>query len=95
MRHGSIDVTSTYRRKSNLRPLIRNGLWMYLLMMQFSSIGTSEISFICHAGLKKLVTYDVDSFALARVLGLDDPIIGLVSALEPVKVTVKVGKLIR
>ena len=67
---------------------------MYLLTMQASSIGTSEMSSICKWSYIIDCTYYVDSLALRTVLRLDDPQIALLFALEFVIMTVEISELI-
>ena len=45
--------------------------------------------------VKKIYTYDVDTFALGRVLRLYDPHVALFLRLETVEVRVEVGEFVR
>jgi len=59
-----MEVIRTYIRTSNLRPFINNGLATYLLTIQGSSIGTSEISSIINIPLPwlELVGFIIHAF---------------------------------
>ena len=68
---------------------------MYLLTMHASSIGTSEMSSIYKIAFNILKnTYDINSFALWRILGLNNPKIILLFGFKFVKVGIEIGKFI-